>query len=95
MPEAIDGVAKLMIPLPPLQETSIESTPARNTPAESLDVSENQEETLDNISNEFEIYSNFLMYSKTKYECPVCNLFEFEETESFRKHLLNEINCTL
>lgn len=84
-----------MTALPSPQETSIKSTPAFKTPAESLDVSKNQRETLDNITNALEIDSNFLMCPMAKYECPICIVFEVEEIECFRRHLLNEIDCTL
>jgi len=66
----------------------------RKTSAKSLHLSEDQEKTLDNPSSEPDDYSK-LRCSTAKYECPICNEFAVEEKESFREHLLKEINCTL
>jgi len=92
--EAFDDVAEPTTALTSTQETPIKSTPTCKTSAESLDVSEDQRKTLDNPSSELDDYSK-LMCSVAKYECPICNEFITEERESFREHLLKEINCTL
>lgn len=84
MPE--DGVAEPTPTLPSPQETCTKSIIMKS--AESLDVLEN------NHFNEVDDYSK-LIFSITKYECPVCDVFEVEEKESFRKHLLKEINSSL
>jgi len=92
VPEAFDGKPRTALPSP--RETPIKCTSVRKTSAESLDVLEDQGRTLDNPSSEPDDYSE-LKSSTAKYECPLCHKFAVKEKESFREHLLKEINCTL
>jgi len=94
VPEAFYGSAELRAALPSPRETPIKLTSVRKTSAKSLDVLKDQGKTLDNPSSEPNDYSK-LKCSTAKYECPVCNEFAVEEKESFREHLLKEINSTL
>ncbi|XP_060855867.1 uncharacterized protein LOC132933613 [Metopolophium dirhodum] len=94
VPEAFDGATEPRAALPSPRKTPIKLTSVRKTSAKSFNIPEDQGKTLDNPSSELNDYSK-LKCSTAKYECPVCNEFAVEEKESFREHLLKEINSTL
>ncbi|XP_026818941.1 uncharacterized protein LOC113557562 [Rhopalosiphum maidis] len=92
--EELDSVAEPTTSISKFKEIPIKSTTTCSISTKSIDVSQVQEKILSNPSEKSDDYLA-LIQSTAKFVCPVCNVYITKEEQSFRKHLLIEINCKL